>query len=52
MNGRLVKDGLGWGFALWLFGYALSMMLFAFGAPGTFRFSQYANPPTTCRLVG
>lgn len=33
MNGRLVKDGLGWGFALWLFGYALSMMLFAFVPP-------------------
>jgi hypothetical protein len=33
MNGRLVKDGLGWGFALWLIGYALSMMLFAFVPP-------------------
>ena len=30
MNGRLVKDGLGWGFALWLIGYALGMLLFAF----------------------
>ena len=33
MNGRLVKDGLGWGFALWLIGYALSLMLFAFVPP-------------------
>ena len=33
MNGRLLKDGLGWGFALCLFGYALSMMLFAFVPP-------------------
>lgn len=30
MNGRLLKDGLGWGFVLWLIGYALSVMLFAF----------------------
>jgi hypothetical protein len=30
MNGRLVKDGFGWGFALWLIGYALGMLLFAF----------------------
>jgi hypothetical protein len=29
MNGRLVKDGLGWGFALWLIGYLLGMLLFA-----------------------
>lgn len=30
MNRQLVKDTLGWGFALWLIGYALSLVLFAF----------------------
>ena len=30
MNKQFLKDGLGWGFALWVIGYALSMMLFAF----------------------
>src|SRR5512133_4253218 len=33
MNRRLMKDGLGWGFALWLVGYVLSMLLFAFVPP-------------------
>jgi hypothetical protein len=30
MKNHVVKDALGWGFALWLIGYALGMMLFAF----------------------
>lgn len=30
MNKQLLKDALGWGFILWLIGYALGMMLFAF----------------------
>ena len=30
MNTQLVKDALGWGFVLWLVGYALGMVLFAF----------------------
>jgi len=29
MNTRIVRDALGWGFALWLIGYALGMVLFA-----------------------
>lgn len=29
MNKQLVKDALGWGFVLWLIGYALGMVLFA-----------------------
>jgi hypothetical protein len=29
MNRQFLKDALGWGFALWLIGYALGMMLFA-----------------------
>jgi flagellar biosynthesis protein FliQ len=29
MHKQLVKDALGWGFALWLIGYALGMILFA-----------------------
>ena len=28
MNKQLLKDGLGWGFILWLIGYALGMILF------------------------
>ena len=30
MNKQLVKDALGWGFVLWLIGYALGIILFAF----------------------
>lgn len=30
MQKRLMKDALGWGFVLWLVGYALGMMLVAF----------------------
>lgn len=30
MSKQLIKDSLGWGFALWLIGYALGMLLFAF----------------------
>jgi hypothetical protein len=30
MNKQFLKDALGWGFALWLIGYALGIMLFAF----------------------
>ena len=30
MNRQLVKDALGWGLVLWLIGYALGMILFAF----------------------
>ncbi len=29
MNKQFVKDALGWGFFLWLIGYALGIMLFA-----------------------
>lgn len=29
MNKQLIKDTLGWGFVLWLIGYALGIMLFA-----------------------
>lgn len=29
MNKHFSKDALGWGFVLWLIGYALGMMLFA-----------------------
>lgn len=29
MNKRLIKDAMGWGFILWLIGYALGMMLFS-----------------------
>lgn len=29
----LVRDGLGWGFLLWLFGYALGILFFAFVPP-------------------
>lgn len=29
MNSTLLKDSLGWGFLLWLIGYALGMILFA-----------------------
>ena len=29
MSKQLLKDALGWGFALWLIGYALGVMLFA-----------------------
>lgn len=28
MNARLLKDSLGWGFILWLIGYALGIVLF------------------------
>ena len=30
MNAQFYKDGLGWGFALWLIGYLLGIALFAF----------------------
>jgi hypothetical protein len=30
MTKHLLKDALGWGFVLWLIGYALGIMLFAF----------------------
>lgn len=29
MNKQIARDALGWGFGLWLIGYALGMMLFA-----------------------
>lgn len=29
MNKRFVKDAFGWGFVLWIIGYALGMILFA-----------------------
>ena len=33
MNKSFYKDALGWGFALWLIGYVLGMVLFAFVPP-------------------
>jgi hypothetical protein len=30
MNTRILKDALGWGLILWVIGYALGIMLFAF----------------------
>jgi len=30
MNNQFLKDSLGWGLVLWLIGYALGIMLFAF----------------------
>ena len=33
MNRQFYKDALGWGFALWLIGYALGIVLFAFVPP-------------------
>ncbi len=30
MNTRFLKDGLGWGFALWLIGYVLGFVFFMF----------------------
>ena len=30
MNKQFLKDAFGWGFVLWIIGYALGMMLFAF----------------------
>jgi hypothetical protein len=33
MNTRFLKDALGWGFVLWVIGYALGIMLFAFVPP-------------------
>lgn len=30
MDRQFTKDGLGWGFVLWLIGYVLGIMLFAF----------------------
>lgn len=30
MSKQFLKDGLGWGIVLWIIGYALGMMLFAF----------------------
>jgi hypothetical protein len=30
MNKQFLKDALGWGFVLWIIGYALGMILFAF----------------------
>lgn len=33
MNKQLYKDALGWGFVLWLIGYVLGIVLFAFVEP-------------------
>ncbi len=33
MDKQLLKETLGWGFALWLFGYILGILLFAFVPP-------------------
>jgi hypothetical protein len=33
MNTRFLKDALGWGCVLWIVGYALGIMLFAFVSP-------------------
>lgn len=33
MNRQLLKDALGWGFILWLIGYALGMVLFSIAPP-------------------
>jgi len=33
MNRQLLKDTLGWGFILWLIGYALGMVLFSIVPP-------------------
>ena len=33
MNKQLLKDTLGWGFILWLIGYALGMILFPIVSP-------------------
>jgi len=33
MNNQLIKDGLGWGFILWLIGYLLGIILFFFLPP-------------------
>lgn len=33
MNKQFLKDGLGWGFALWLIGYALGFVFFALVPP-------------------
>jgi hypothetical protein len=33
MNRQFLKDSLGWGFVLWLIGYALGMILFALVPP-------------------
>lgn len=35
MSRRLLIDGLGWGFALWLFGYVLGFILFPLVPVGT-----------------
>ena len=33
MNKQLIKDSFGWGFILWLVGYVLGIVLFAFVPP-------------------
>lgn len=33
MTGKFYKDALGWGFVLWLIGYSLGIVLFAFAPP-------------------
>lgn len=33
MNKQFLKDAFGWGFVLWLIGYALGILLFAFVPP-------------------
>ena len=33
MNKQLLKDGLGWGFLLWLIGYILGIVFFMFVPP-------------------
>ena len=35
MNKQLVKDTLGWGIALWVIGYVLGILLFAFVPSGS-----------------
>ena len=35
MNKELLKDTLGWGFILWLIGYALGIILFSIVSPAT-----------------
>ncbi|MFA6097138.1 MAG: hypothetical protein WC788_05925 [Candidatus Paceibacterota bacterium] len=34
MTTQFYKDALGWGFVLWLIGYSLGIVLFAFISPG------------------
>lgn len=43
MSKQLLKDTLGWGFILWLIGYALGMMLFAVVPLNLDRLGDYAG---------